>query len=279
MSSLKLKNFTRDMKYDLCNELIYFLKIIKEYENEDTIKLIYNYQEQFKNKKNENNQSEEEILEKKFNNLTINDYNKESYENNEVVDENNEVVDENNEVVDGFTFDLIEPFINIYIYTMMLIEKTNNFIKNNNHKKKIRKPNFQCHISENIIKFAIYKKYKIMPNWDTPSGDLLIEGDKLECKAFISKAPSSFGPKEKWDKIYFLDATDIKNKNFIVYEIKLSNIDDLWRNLKVNKSEIYSDHCDKGRRPRILFSKIKKALPNDCNIIFKGHLSELNNRI
>jgi len=59
--------------------------------------------------------------------------------------------------------------------------------------------NFPSHISENIVKFALFKKYNIMPNWDTKTGDLDLFNLKIEVKGFSSTGPSSFGPTEEWD--------------------------------------------------------------------------------
>ena len=138
-------------------------------------------------------------------------------------------------------------------------------------------------ISENIVKYALLysKKYKIFPNWDTESGDLDWIYKKIEVKCFSSLGPSSFGPTEKWDLLYFLDAMDFKNKNFKLYEIRMSNNHDTWCNIKMNKQETYKEQCDSGKRPHIAFEKIKEQLDkinvNYCKLIWSGHISELDN--
>lgn len=147
-------------------------------------------------------------------------------------------------------------------------------------KKKIRNDNFPSHISENIAKFAIYKKYKIMPNWDTDSGDLEINlinfTKKLEIKGFSSTGPTSFGPTEAWDIIYFVDARKSKKFLFKIYEIKLSNKSEIFQNIKVNKNETFKDQANKKRRPRISFDKIQEQLDNKyINLIFNGHINDL----
>ncbi len=105
--------------------------------------------------------------------------------------------------------------------------------------KKIRNENIPSHITENIAKFAICKKYGVMPNWHTRKGDLVINKrgvpfHQLEVKAFSSRGPSSFGPPETWDRIYFVDAIDVRNKNFKVYEISLSNDSEKWKNIVIS---------------------------------------------
>ena len=98
---------------------------------------------------------------------------------------------------------------------------------------------------------------------------------KLEVKCFSTKSPSSFGPKEKWDYIYFLDALDFKNKNFKLYEIRLSNTNKTWNDLKINRNETYKMFCDSGKRPRIHFEEVKKQLSDNCKLIWSGNINDL----
>lgn len=178
-------------------------------------------------------------------------------------------------IKDNFTVDFLKRMLDKYIKYTDTITKINKQLKN----KKIRMPNFPSEISENIAKYVIYKKYKIYPSWDTEAGDLKIDNNyifkKLEIKAFSSEGPTSFGPTEKWDYIYFVDATKYKKKYFIVYEIKLSNESKIFSNIKINKSETYKNHCEQKRRPRICFNKLQKQLKNHINIIFNGSINYL----
>ena len=94
----------------------------------------------------------------------------------------------------------------------------------------------------------------------------------------MSSGPSSFGPTEKWDWIYFVDGQDVKNKKFKIYEVKLSNKNEIFRNTKISKNETYGVIADSGRRPRGSFYNIfKPQLENHCRLIFDGCLSELEN--
>ena len=66
----------------------------------------------------------------------------------------------------------------------------------------------------------------------------------------MSDGPTSFGPSESWDYIYFVDCMDFENMNFKVYEIRLSNIHHTWKNIKISGDdfdisqipELPSDH-------------------------------------
>lgn len=146
--------------------------------------------------------------------------------------------------------------------------------KNKNHKQ-FRKINYPSDITENIAKFAIATKYNVMANWNTKPGDLKLLTKQIEVKGgFIENGPPTFGPKEKWDWIYFVDCKDTFKMNFKVYEIKKNN--EHFRNLKVNKNETFGDHCDQKRRPRLIFSDIKTQLGIvNCKLIFDGHISQL----
>ena len=172
---------------------------------------------------------------------------------------------------DNMSIDFVKELLDNYINNYNLIININNKLS----KKKIRNQNFPSEISENIVKFAFYKKYKIMPSWDSNDGDLILRNKKLEVKGFMSSGPSSFGPTEKWDFIYFVDCTKFMNNFFKVYEIKLSNNNILWKNIKINKDENYEDQSLQGRRPRISFNLLYEQLKEYCKIIFEGVIDDL----
>ena len=162
-----------------------------------------------------------------------------------------------------------------YIDGYNKVSEVRSYINPNLMNKKIRKINYPSEITENIAKFAIAKKYKVMPNWDTKPGDLKMLSKQLEVKGgFIENGPPTFGPTEKWDWIYFVDCNRTLSMNFKVYEIKMSNIH--FHKLNVNKSEKFGDHCNQGRRPRIVFRSIVEQIGmNNCKLIFDGHITEL----
>jgi hypothetical protein len=172
---------------------------------------------------------------------------------------------------DIFNLEMTKVLLNSHIQKKKTIDGLNAKLIN----RKIRNDNFPSEISENIVKYAMFKKYNIMPSWDTKCGDLMILNYKIEVKAFSSIGPSSFGPTEYWDCIYFLDAIDYVKYHFIVYEIKLASISDIWSNIKVNKSETMGDQIKQKRRPRLSFKNIKDQINGYVCVIFDGHIDEL----
>ena len=179
---------------------------------------------------------------------------------------------ENKKVSDGFHMSDLKLLLNQHIVTCQLYDNINSRLKN----KKCRKPNFPSEISENIVKFAICKNKKICPNWDTKCGDLTLKNKKIEVKGFSSTGPTSFGPTEKWDMIYFIDCMKFNKCIFKIYEIRLSNSDIIFQSLMMNANETYNDQCKQKRRPRIGFSKLISQLDQKhYSIIFNGHLDDL----
>ena len=137
-------------------------------------------------------------------------------------------------------------------------------------RKQIRKQNFPSEISENIVKFILFKRYGLMANWDC-CGDLELNTRKIEVKCFSSKGPISFGPTEKWNSLFILDATKHMNNYFKLYFIDLPNTSSIWMSINVKKDETFQDQCDQKRRPRICFSALIKQLPKvHCKLIFKN---------
>ena len=176
------------------------------------------------------------------------------------------------------TLERLNECIDAYHYIVMFETMMNEKLEG----KKIRISNFPSHISENIAKFAYHKKYGTMPTWDTNVGDLQIINDEnitqLEVKGSIdlfNGGPPSFGPKESWDLIYFVDGIDTLNYNYKVYEVRLSNTNDRWKNIKISKERTYQEQANQGKRPRIAFTRLIEQLDdNDWELIFDGHINE-----
>jgi len=176
---------------------------------------------------------------------------------------------------DKYVFDILFNEIKDYNSSVRKTDELNKLLS----KRKKRLNNYPSDISENIVKFALFKKYKVMPCWDTDKGDLVIDKSgmyiRIEVKAY-QQGPSSFGPKEEWDWLYFVDATETLNMNFKVYEIKLSNKNKEFQSLKMSKLETFGKQADSGRRPRIVFQdSLKPQLGEKCKLIFDGHISQL----
>jgi hypothetical protein len=87
-----------------------------------------------------------------------------------------------------------------------------------------------------------------------PSGDLLKIDNaslikyKIEVKCSSSKGHLSFGPTQKFDELYCVDASDFLNDKIIIYKI---NEPQKIKELRVNKLETFEQQCQQKRRPRI----------------------------
>lgn len=170
---------------------------------------------------------------------------------------------------DQMTFQLVSEMLEEHKSRFKATSRRNELLS----KKKIRHANFPSEISENIVKFVFFHKYKIMPTWDTDTGDLQSIGIN-EVKAFSSIGPTSFGPTEKWDRIYFLDATQFNDSIFKVYECKLKNTSHKWQQLRVNKDQTFGEQTIQRRRPRLSFFDISQQLGTNCKLIFEGIFNE-----
>ena len=179
-----------------------------------------------------------------------------------------------NALKDHYTPEMLLKHLKYYNDYVKIIVEINTNLK----MKKIRNVNFPSDISENLVKFAFRKKYKIMPTWYTVSGDLTLLKKRIEVKCssdLFNGGPSSFGPKEIWDYIYFVDCCNISKLEVVIYEIKLSNSSVKWKNLMINKKESYEDQCNQGRRPHICFKSIQSQLLDSISILFSGHVTDL----
>lgn len=155
------------------------------------------------------------------------------------------------------------------------------------HKVKIRLPNFQEGLSENMVRLFILN-YENRNCQCSKIGDLCINNNvtlkdkseeekqiKIEVKCFSSTGPTSFGPKESWDEIYFLDACDFFKDNFKIYKCKQSNDSNIWKNMPINKNKTYNDVCKEGKRPRLQFLLIKNYLKDEIKLVFEGNLNSM----
>jgi hypothetical protein len=171
---------------------------------------------------------------------------------------------------DSMSLNSVSKYIDGYNTLLRLRNELNPILND----KKIRTINYPSEITENIAKFAIAKKYKVMGNWDIKPGDLKVLCKQIEVKGgFIENGPPTFGPTEKWDWIYFVDCDKTFDMIFKVYEVKKSNID--FHRLRVSQNQTFGDQCLQGKRPRLVFSSIKEQLGDNIQLIFDGHISEL----
>jgi len=139
-----------------------------------------------------------------------------------------------------------------------------------------RSPNFPEVLSENMVKFFI-NNYERRKCYKSSVGDLIDENNKrIEVKCFSSSGPSSFGPKEKWDELWFVDATQISNEHCKLYKCSLPYNSTQISSLMVNKNTTFDSFRNVGKRPRILFSSIVDQLKDDIKLVFDDHVFRLN---
>jgi hypothetical protein len=141
-------------------------------------------------------------------------------------------------------------------------------------RKLIRAINIPEDISENIVKFIIRNILgHINCSWCKSlgmSGDLIDVEGGVEVKAFSSPGPSSFGPRKKFDVIYFLDMRNWIDDVIILWKVNLSNESPQWKALKMNKKEDNKTQCDRGVRPHIAWSKIYPQISEHCTKVYEG---------
>lgn len=84
-----------------------------------------------------------------------------------------------------------------------------------------------------------------------------------------------FTPSSEWDVIYFLNAKDWINDNYILYKINLKRNSEIWKNIKINKIQTFEDQCKQGRRPRMNFDLLQKQLSEHCLKVFEGNFENI----
>jgi hypothetical protein len=184
------------------------------------------------------------------------------------------------EIVDEYTPEILRACFTAHIkYVQERIQ-----IKNKTGLP-IRLPNMPEDISENIVKFIVHnyvgdktsKWTKGIQGKNTKiSGDLISQTEGTqEVKCFTSDGPPSFGPKENWTIIYFLDAQQCLNDRFILWRVALSNTSKEWKGIKMNKNETHEDQSNQGRRPRIKWESLYPQIKDHCTKVFEGKFEDI----
>jgi hypothetical protein len=171
----------------------------------------------------------------------------------------------NKEINEEILIEFYEDFMEYY-------NKIN--FKSKKHEIYIRNPNFPEHISENLVRHYI-RNHEKRNCVGAKSGDLCVDNLQIEIKCFASTGPTSFGPKENWDEIYFLDAIQFNKNIFKIYKCSLKNTSEIWKNIKINAKETYLNVCEKGKRPRIEFKLIKEQLKDNIKLTYEGNITNL----
>lgn len=181
--------------------------------------------------------------------------------------------------------DNYQEIINDDRYTSDILRKRYSNFKNNYEqdteiiettKLNIRRQNPPEDITENIVKFIIQNYGNDLScKWAKgigKKGDLCSDSfdTSIEVKAFISNGPSQFGPKKKFGVIYFLDLRTFMTDNIILWKVNLNNESPEIKNIKMNKTQTYSDQCLAGRRPHISWNKLYPQIHEHCHKIYEG---------
>jgi hypothetical protein len=140
-------------------------------------------------------------------------------------------------------------------------------------------------ISENIIKFIIQYMLgdktcawtkSIAKENSKIAGDLTsATSGAIECKCFTSDGPISFGPTEKWNEIYFLDARSVLDGRIVVWRVPLANTAPEWRAIKINKAQTFADQCEQARRPRIVWESLFPQIEGTAVKVFEGTMEDV----
>ena len=141
---------------------------------------------------------------------------------------------------------------------------------------KVRLPSIPEDISENIIKQIIRNKlHDSTSSWDC-KGDLQSKKEgKQECKCFTSDGPLSFTPSSEWDIIYFLDARNWLQDQFILYRSALKRTSAEWQTLRMSKTQTFEDQTNQGRRPRIGWESLFPQIQPYCTKVYEGTFENL----
>lgn len=176
---------------------------------------------------------------------------------------------------DLYSINMLMTQYNFYKEECIRYNEMNKLLGPKSKHKQIRRPNFPSEISENLCKFVAMKALKKKISWNTKGDLITIDGEQLEVKAFSSSGPISFGPKSGWVHLFIIDSRDYSNGNFIIYCINLTNKDEAWQNIKVNKTKTYKNHCDDGKRPRLGWEALKPQIEEHITVIFEGNIKDI----
>lgn len=136
----------------------------------------------------------------------------------------------------------------------------------------VKLPNFPEAISENLIKFILHdhgdptiRRKKTGQG----RGDLISQKQgRIECKAFASTGPTSFGSKQEWDVLYVLDAQKFIDDRFVLYKIGLPKNSDAWKSVYVSQKRTFDDFGKE--RPRMRWSALYPQIKEHTSVVFDG---------
>jgi len=140
-------------------------------------------------------------------------------------------------------------------------EKNLSEIEKENPGIHIRRSGLCMELSESMVKFSIQSAGDKTCR-KANKGDLFsdVEGQQEVKSITAIDSPTSFGPNQHWNVIYFLDASEWKNNNFTIWRVPIPNTHEFWKTLPVSKKQTKGDFSEAGKRPRPIWSTAIKPL-------------------
>jgi hypothetical protein len=169
----------------------------------------------------------------------------------------------------------LEGFMMMVEATKLLKQENKRLIVQNNGNKS-RNPNFPEDISEFLVYQALLRKGIKAWHIEVKSGDMQQEGEtrklKAEVKGSASDGPTSFGPDQVWDILYFVKIHDYLT--YTIYKINATKEHVLFKTMKVNANETLADQAKQKRRPRLTLdgAEMMKRYPDVVEILYEGNL-------
>lgn len=124
--------------------------------------------------------------------------------------------------------------------------------------KNIRRPVFPECISEHLG-YTVLKRLNNYIILDVKSGDMLLDGKRVEIKCSSSSGPLSFGPTQDWSRLYCIDASKF-----------MTNASKTDFNTTI---ETYETLCKDGRRPRMSLQYILQKF--SYAVLYNGSIINL----
>lgn len=173
---------------------------------------------------------------------------------------------------DKYTADVLRKRYELYKQMVVATQKINEETGLD-----IRNVNPPEDITENIVKFILRVHCSdascVWAREVKKSGDLWSSKEGIqEVKSFTSNGPSSFGPKKKFDVIYFLDMREWLQDTLVLWRVNLSNVSADWKAIKMNqtKNETHEDQTNDGRRPHISWERLYPQIATHCKKVYEG---------
>jgi len=153
----------------------------------------------------------------------------------------------------------------------------------------VRKPLVPEDVTENLVRMYIDRVEGRECWWGKAagvSGDLMVvcggqASLKVEVKGFTNgSGPLTFGPKNRFDELWFVDAHELVTARGLVklYKAPLAFESSEIQAIRVNRKERFADQCVQGRRPKVSFQKfVSEVGEENVQLVYEGVWNELCN--